>query len=337
MRARQQSREHAREGSNARLLVFFLRTRSLVRPLEATRRPDGPDGPVRASLVLATFATWSTTVVEMEGEKARVLCLALLCLAAGLVPGVAAQQRSSSLQWSAQTLSAGHFNVHTVSVFTAAESLEVVLKAQRIEGFGGLNVWLRHGSPPTPEQHHVHAVLHGGSRGRGSKMHDVGLHVKNPLQGEWYIAVAPEVAGEFAETPAMEVTEHQFIQEPGSATYSIDATAAGCDRGRFGFPHCASTWMELSWGKEAQFHGKLGAGKDVWTCSMYEVAPYTSHVAFTLISPGKQHMKHATPQIYARYHAYPTLNEYDATTAVNGNAWQASHLLDYAIFTQPRE
>jgi hypothetical protein len=55
--------------------------------------------------------------------------------------------------------------------------------------------------------------------------------------------------------------------------------------------------------------------------SMYEVAPYTSSVKFTLVSPGKQHMKHATPQIYARYHAYPTLSEYDVTTAVNGNEW----------------
>lgn len=60
---------------------------------------------------------------------------------------------------------------------------------------------------------------------------------------------------------------------------------------------------------------------------MYEVAPYTSHVTFTLVSPaGKQHMKHATPQIYARYQAYPTLSEYDATTAVNGNVWQVMRL-----------
>ena len=58
--------------------------------------------------------------------------------------------------------------------------------------------------------------------------------------------------------------------------------------------------------------------------SMYEVAPYTSHVTFTLVSPGKQHMKHATPQIYARFHGYPTLSEYDVTTAVNGNEWKPS-------------
>jgi len=56
--------------------------------------------------------------------------------------------------------------------------------------------------------------------------------------------------------------------------------------------------------------------------SIYEVAPYTSEVKFTLISPGKQHMKHATPQAYARYHAYPTVREYDVTTAVNGNEWK---------------
>ena len=56
--------------------------------------------------------------------------------------------------------------------------------------------------------------------------------------------------------------------------------------------------------------------------SMYEVAPYTSNVVFTLVAPGKQHMKHATPQIYARFHAYPTLSEYDVTTAVNGNEWK---------------
>jgi hypothetical protein len=187
----------------------------------------------------------------------------LWLVVAACLTQAAAQQRSTGLQWSGQRLSAGHFNVHKFHVFTAAESLEVVLKAQSIETFSGLNVWLRHGSPPTPEQHHVHAVLHGRGRGRGG---DVGLHVKNPLEGDWYVAVAPEAAGVVAETPAMEVTDHQFIQEPGSATYSIDATAAGCDRGRFGFPSCDSNWMELSWGKEAQFHGELGAGKDVWTC-----------------------------------------------------------------------
>ena len=66
---------------------------------------------------------------------------------------------------------------------------------------------------------------------------------------------------------------------------------------------------------------------------MYEVAPYTSHVAFTLVSPGKQHMKHATPQIYARYNGYPTLSEYDATTAVNGNAWQVGRLRISALET----
>ena len=56
-------------------------------------------------------------------------------------------------------------------------------------------------------------------------------------------------------------------------------------------------------------------------CSMYEVAPYTSDVSFTLESAGKQHLKHATPQIYARHHAYPSLSDYDVTTAVSGVAW----------------
>jgi len=238
---------------------------------------------------------------------------------AALISDSNAQHRSSELHWTGQTLDAGKFNVHKIEVFSAAESLEVVVKAERIEHFDSVNIWLRHGTLPTPQEHHVHAVLHKGRGRKGTK--DVGLHVKNPLQGDWYVAIAPWT-GATVETPPMEVTDHQFVEMPGRVVYSVASTVSGCERGRFGFPSCSSNWMQLSWGKEARFHGELSAGKDVWTCSMYEVAPYTSNVAFTLVAPGKQHMKHATPQIYARYHAYPTLSEYDVTTAVNGNEWK---------------
>ena len=43
---------------------------------------------------------------------------------------VAGQQRHTVLEWRRQKVGAGHFNVHKVSVFSAAESLEVVVKAQ---------------------------------------------------------------------------------------------------------------------------------------------------------------------------------------------------------------
>jgi len=187
-----------------------------------------------------------------------------------MTAGAAAQQRSTKLAWSGQRLVAGTFNVHKVEAVLgehgAAESLEIVVSAQKIEHFETLNIWIRHGALPTPENHHTHAVLQVQSRGRHGKKNEVSMHVRNPLQGDWYIVVAPGGSIIPSETPAMEVNEHQFIQEPGLAEYSVTSTAAGCDRGRFGYPTCESNWMQLSWGKEAQFVGELGSGKDVWTC-----------------------------------------------------------------------
>ena len=192
--------------------------------------------------------------------------LTVLVVASSTLTVAVAQQRTTELHWSGQHLRAGQFNVHKIEVFSAAESLEVVAQGKKIEYFDAVNVWLRHGAIPTPQQHHVHAMLHP-SRGRHGSKPDVGLHVKNPAQGDWYIVMAPST-GVNLETQAMEVTDHQFIQAPGSAEYSVTTTVAGCERGRFGFPKCDSNWMQLSWGKEAQFHGELGAGKDVWTCRL---------------------------------------------------------------------
>lgn len=190
-----------------------------------------------------------------------------VALFAILISDAMAQKLSHQLLWTGQQLHAGKFNVHKIEVFSAAESLEVVVKAEHIEHFDSVNVWLRHGTIPTPQEHHVHAVLH---KERGRRAKDVGLHVKNPLQGDWYIAVAPWT-GATVETPTMEVTDHQFVAMPGRVVYSVETTVSGCERGRFGFPQCHSNWMQLSWGKEAQFHGELGAGKDVWTCRLAEV------------------------------------------------------------------
>lgn len=207
------------------------------------------------------------------GGRSRWLAVAVV---AGMAAGSDAQQRSTNLQWSAQRLTAGKFNVHKVEAVLgehgASESLHIVVKAQKMVHFDTLNVWLRYGALPTPDNHHVHAVLHAASRGRHGTKNEVEMHVQNPLQGDWYVIVAP--GGSVTdETPAMEVTQHQFIQEPGLAEYSVFTTAAGCDRGRFGYPSCDSNWMQLSWGKEAQFLGELGAGRDVWTCRYATVLP----------------------------------------------------------------
>ena len=250
-------------------------------------------------------------------------CLAVAL--ASLLCFTHAQQRSSNLQWTEQHLKAGRFNVHKLEVFPAAESLEVTVKAQDMEHFDTINVWLRHAAVPTSERHHLYAVLHR-KRSRNSKEPLVVMRVNNPLQGDWYIAVAPGSASE--KIPSMEVNDHEFIPDPGRSVYSVKTKTKGCERGRFGYPKCQSDWMKLSWGKEAIFHGALGAGKDAWTCSMYQVAPYTSQLTFALLSPNEQHMTHATPQIYARYQAYPTLNEFDRTTAVNGNEWKNKASID---------
>ena len=52
--------------------------------------------------------------------------------------GASAQQRTTQLAWSGQVLRAGHFRVHEVAVFAAAESLEVVVgevpDPQKVQG-----------------------------------------------------------------------------------------------------------------------------------------------------------------------------------------------------------
>ena len=202
---------------------------------------------------------------EMHSANARPLCLAFCIFCASLIMGASAQQRTTQLAWSGQVLRAGHFRVHEVAVFAAAESLEVVVSAEAMQHVGAVNIWLRHGAPPTPNEHYVHAALHRRGRFGTGKKHEVGLHVKNPLQGRWYIAVSAAAAGMHQEQPAMEATSHRFLKEHGRAVYSVSTTTSGCERGRFGFPRCDANWMQLSWGKEARFHGVLQPGTDVWT------------------------------------------------------------------------
>ena len=54
---------------------------------------------------------------------------------------------------------------------------------------------------------------------------------------------------------------------------------------------------------------------------MYEVAPFTAQVDLALLHPPAARGQPGTPQLYARRHAYPSVSEYDITTAVNGDAW----------------
>ena len=215
-----------------------------------------------------------------------------------------------------------------------------------MSGLPLLGVWLRHGALPTQEQHKVHTLIHSSG-----EEHKVGLHVENPLQGTWFLVISAasaggeadgtssrgrggggkgidggEGGGNGASSGGIESTGHRFIKIPGEASYDVDMHTGGCARGRFGFPACGDNWMRLSWGAQAAFHGVLHQGGDRWTCSMYEVAPYTSRLTLSLVEKAAAHgrLAHQTPQIYARYHAYPSASEYDATTAVGGTTWSPS-------------
>ena len=78
----------------------------------------------------------------MHSANARPLCLAFCIFCASLIMGASAQQRTTQLAWSGQVLRAGHFRVHEVAVFAAAESLEVVVSALTPEGLfrGGMTL-----------------------------------------------------------------------------------------------------------------------------------------------------------------------------------------------------
>jgi len=217
------------------------------------------------------------------------------------------------VRWNEQALSgSGDFKVFKFETFSGASTASVLVTADAIEGFDHVDIWMRHGAIPTVLDHLVHTVLKKNEK-------QASLHVQQPLQGVWYVALA----GSFAEKPRTSIQDTQkvFVKEEGRAVLTLDARTSGCERGRFGWPACEENWMRLSWGKDAKFEGLLPVGSDPWTCSMYEVAPFTAQVDLTLLNPPKVSGQPSTPQIYARRHAYPSVTAYDITTAVNGDSW----------------
>eukprot|EP00281_Chroomonas_sp_CCMP1168_P026410 CAMPEP_0206223022 /NCGR_PEP_ID=MMETSP0047_2-20121206/6268_1 /ASSEMBLY_ACC=CAM_ASM_000192 /TAXON_ID=195065 /ORGANISM="Chroomonas mesostigmatica_cf, Strain CCMP1168" /LENGTH=435 /DNA_ID=CAMNT_0053645879 /DNA_START=77 /DNA_END=1381 /DNA_ORIENTATION=+ len=241
-----------------------------------------------------------------------------LLLLLALVALATCQQRHVALSWEEQHVEEGQGNVHSFDVFSGANSLSIRVTAHHLSKLSELNVLLRHGGIPTSSEHQVHTTLH-----KGKKDLSVGLHVENPLQGKWFLVVSAPVGGLTVEHDAslVENNLHKFVPYPGDAVYSVAMETGGCVRGRFGWPECGQDWMRLSWGKKAEFHGMLTAGRNEWACSMYEVAPYTSRLSFTLLNHVKAASAPGSPQIYARFHAYPTVSEYDTTTAVGGTVW----------------
>lgn len=219
-----------------------------------------------------------------------------------------------------------------MAVLAGASTASVLVTADAIEGFDHVDIWLRHGAVPTAEQHLVHTVLKSNGVHRPTRRchlspaphppfpahslipppspapcaeKQASLHVQQPLQGEWYLALAgsfadsarssiqvaaprraarPEAAGPAARdcsttssatpstTPSIpppfrpQETQKVFVREEGRAVLSLDARTSGCERGRFGWPACDANWMRLSWGKDARFDGALPPGKDAWTC-----------------------------------------------------------------------
>eukprot|EP00960_Hanusia_phi_P060874 764657-Hanusia_phi.AAC.2 len=261
--------------------------------------------------------------LRMRTASIDLPCFNLLLLAAiSFLPSTTSQTRQTDVEWTGQILSYEAFNVHTFEVYAGANELEIKVKAQKLSGYPRLGLWLRQGSVPTSDEHQLHATIKRFDR---TGKHAAVLRLQNPEQGLWYLAVSLQSGpGDFR----IERNEHRFVDNQADAEYNVAVHIAGCERGRFGWPKCDQNWMRLSWGAEAVFHGELSPGSGRWTCSMYEVAPYTSRVGFTLLSSSKKQLGTTSPQLYVRFHGYPTLSQHDATTAVAGSTWVPSAVID---------